>query len=197
MVKSDPIRFLLTKPVLLGRLARWLLQLSEFDITCVVPKAIKSQAVIDMVTMFSGETEEEMEEELPSRAPETAMSAMLLSQVDTWTLFFDGSAAGGKGGVGIVLTRPEGHTFTWSLQLNFLCTNNMAEYEALLFGLSMSQEIGAKDIRVIGDSNLVIKQVQGEFSLKEPALAPYRTAAQEMIKKFQNTSFEHISSGSN
>ena len=55
MVKSDPIRFLLTKPVLSGRLARWLLQLSEFDITCVVPKAIKSQEVIDMVTMFSGE----------------------------------------------------------------------------------------------------------------------------------------------
>ena len=138
-----------------------------------------------------------MEEELPSRAPKTVMSAILLSQEETLSLFFDGSATGGKGGAGIVLISLEGHIFTLSLQLNFSCTNTMVEYEALLFELSMSQEIGAKDIRVIGDSNLVIKQVQGEFSLKEPTLAPYRTAAQKMIKKFQNISFEHISSGSN
>ena len=76
-------------------------------------------------------------------------------------------------------------------------TNNIAEYEVLLFGLSMSREMGAENIRVIGDSNLVIKQVQGEFSLEESALAPYHAAAQEMIKKFQNASIEHITSRSN
>ena len=94
MVKSDPIRFLLTKPILSGRLVRWLLQLSQFNITCVVPKAIKSQAVIDRVTMFSGQTEEEVEKELPSRAPESVMSTTSFdSEERIWTLFFDGSTA--------------------------------------------------------------------------------------------------------
>ena len=60
-----------------------------------------------------------MEEELPLRAPETIMSATLLGQEGAWSLFFDGSAAGGKGGAGIVLVSPEGRTFTLSLQLNF------------------------------------------------------------------------------
>ena len=73
----------------------------------------------------------------------------------------------------------------------------MAEYEAFLFGIRTSYDMGAKSLRVIGDSNLVIKQVRGEFSVKELALAPYRTAAQEMIKKFQTFSIEYISSGSN
>ena len=163
-----------------------------------MPKAIKSQAVIDIVTMFSVETMKEVEEELPSRAPETVMNATSFdSEKRTWILFFDGSAARGKGGTVIVLTSSEKYTFIWSLQLNFPCTSNMAEYEAFLFGIRTSYDMGAKSLRVIGDSNLVIKQVRGEFSVKELALAPYRTAAQEMIKKFQTFSIEYISSGSN
>ena len=57
--------------------------------------------------------------------------------------------------------------------------------------------MGARKIRVIGDSNLVVKQVRGEFFFKEPALAPYRTAAQDIINKFQYFSIEHTSSRSN
>ena len=144
-----------------------------------------------------GHNVEEVEEELLPRVLETAMSATLLSQEEALTLFFDRFAVGGKGGAGIVLTSPEDHTFVLSFELNFPCNNNIVEYEALLFGLSMSQEMGAENIRVIGDSNLVVKQVQGEFPLKEPALAPYRTTAQEMIKEFRNVSIEHISSRSN
>ena len=94
-----------------------------------------------------------------------------------------------------MLTSPEDHTFNLSIQLNFPYTNNIVEYEALLFGLSLSQEMGAESIRVIGDSNLVIKQVQGEFSLKEPTLVPYHSAAQEMIKKFKNASIRHKVAG--
>ncbi|CAL8089885.1 unnamed protein product [Prunus armeniaca] len=52
IVKSDPIRYFLTRLVLSRRLARWLLQLSKFEITCTTPKAIKGQAVIDMLALF-------------------------------------------------------------------------------------------------------------------------------------------------
>lgn len=64
MVKTDPILYLLTKPVLSGQLARWLFQLSKFDITCVVPRTIKSQAIIDMIISFYGENALRLLEEL-------------------------------------------------------------------------------------------------------------------------------------
>ena len=61
-----------------------------------------------------------------------------------------------------------------SFKLEFLCSNNMAEYEAYLTGLAMALEMGVKHLRVIDDSNLVVCQAKGSFSLKEPSLAPYK-----------------------
>ena len=61
-----------------------------------------------------------------------------------------------------------------SFKLEFLCSNNMAEYEAYLAGLAATLEIGVKHLKVMGDSNLVVCQTKRSFSLKEPSLAPYR-----------------------
>ena len=61
-----------------------------------------------------------------------------------------------------------------SFKLEFPYSNNMAEYEAYLTGLAMALEMGVKHLRVIGDSNLVVCQAKGSFSLKEPSLAPYK-----------------------
>ena len=62
-------------------------------------------------------------------------------------------------------------------KLDFTCTNNTIEYEAYLIGLAVAREIGIKCLRVIGDSNLVVCQAKGEFTLKKPSLAPYRAMA--------------------
>ena len=64
-----------------------------------------------------------------------------------------------------------------SFKLEFPYLNNTAEYEAYLTGLAMALEMGVKHLRVIGDSNLVVCQAKGSFSLKEPSLAPYRAMA--------------------
>ncbi|GMP34881.1 hypothetical protein CsSME_00007569 [Camellia sinensis var. sinensis] len=65
MTRSDPIRFLLTRPTLSGRPARWLLSLAEYDITCKAPKAIKSQALADLLAHFPSEEHEPPSDELP------------------------------------------------------------------------------------------------------------------------------------
>lgn len=69
MVKSDLVRYLLTRRILSGRLAHWLLQLSEFNIICVTPKAIKGQAVIDMLVLFPKEEKATIAKEVPGVLP--------------------------------------------------------------------------------------------------------------------------------
>ena len=75
-----------------------------------------------------------------------------------------------------MLTSPEGHEIPLAFKLDFPCTNNEAEYKALLLGLIFAQEVGARCLCIRGDSNFIIKQANGEYGLKEPALAPYRVA---------------------
>ena len=64
-----------------------------------------------------------------------------------------------------------------SFKLEFPYSNNTAEYEAHLTELATALEMGVKHLRVMGDSNLVVCQAKGIFSLKEPSLAPYKAMA--------------------
>jgi ribonuclease HI len=89
----------------------------------------------------------------------------------TWTLRFNGSLTTTSEGAGIVLYKDNGEAITKSFKFDFLCSNNAAEYEAYLAGLAIAYEMGIKHLRVVGDSNLVVCQARGEFSLKEPSLA--------------------------
>ena len=104
---------------------------------------------------------------------------------------FDGSSTTQLGGVGVVLYHEEDKVVVLSFKLEFLYSNNTAEYEAYLTGLATALKVGVKHLRVMGDSNLVICQAKGIFSLKEPSLAPYRAIAQKMEEKFSTFEIEH------
>jgi ribonuclease HI len=115
----------------------------------------------------------------------------------TWTLRFDSSSTATSGGAGIVLYKGNGEAVTKSFKFNFPCSNNAAEYEAYLAGLAIAYEMGIKHLRVIGDSNLVVCQARGEFSLKEPSLVPYRALAQKLEAKFSTFETEHAQRNEN
>ena len=104
---------------------------------------------------------------------------------------FDGSATTTLNGVGIVLSCEDGDTIPLSFKLGFSCSNNVAKYEAYLTGLTIALSIGVKHIRVLGDSNLVISQVKGDFALREQSLATYRTWAQRLKQEFQTFNIEY------
>ncbi|CAL2257562.1 unnamed protein product [Prunus armeniaca] len=89
IVKSDLVRYLLTRPVLSGRLARWLLLLSEFDITCITPRVIKGQAMIDMLALFPEVEEPTLSEEVLRELPKMVAIAI---EEELCTLYFDGSS---------------------------------------------------------------------------------------------------------
>ena len=91
-----------------------------------------------------------------------------------------------------MLAGPIGNTKALSFKLSFPCTNNSAEYEAFITGMSTAVELGVRRIKVIGDSNLVISQMKGDFALKEPTLAPYKTLAEKIVGMFDHVTMEHI-----
>ncbi|CAL5375032.1 unnamed protein product [Camellia sinensis] len=189
-IRGAKVRY--TPPALTGKVARWLLALGEFEITCVAPKAIKSQALADLLAQFPSGDYEPVNVELRGE-----VHAAMASEESFWTLSFDGAAAGGKGGTGIVLTSKSGEKLYLSYKLDFHCSNNEAEYEALMLGLIAAEKHSIKKIQIRGDSKLIVKQVSGQFVLKEPALATYRTTVRRLLDKFQKVEIEHVSRSDN
>ncbi|KAF7834718.1 Retrotransposon, unclassified-like protein [Senna tora] len=100
MTKSDPIRFLLKRPILSGRLTRWTLIIGDFDITPVLPRAIRSQALVDLLALFPSGNHEPIDDNLSGELPEVAMC----EEERLWELHFDRSPSQPEGGAGIVLT---------------------------------------------------------------------------------------------
>jgi ribonuclease HI len=74
-----------------------------------------------------------------------------------WTLFFDGSARNKKAGADVVLIDPNGEQVKYMVLLDFEATNNMVEYEALIFGLTVALSLGVQEFLVKGDSQLIIR----------------------------------------
>jgi ribonuclease HI len=114
-----------------------------------------------------------------------------------WTLRFDGSFTVFGGGAEVVLTREGSDTLSMSFKLDFPCSNNATEYKAYLTGLALARELRIKRLKVRGDSNLVVSQAKGDFSLREPFLAPYLAMAQRLEDYFEELTIEHTQRSDN
>ena len=165
VTKSHPIKALLHQSLLTGRIAQWLVLLSQYDIGIRTPKAVKSQAIANLLAQFPRKEESSLSEEISGEVAVTEIPGK------KWTMRFDGSTTTTLNGVGIVLSCENGDTIPLSFKLGFSCSNNATEYEAYLTGLTIVLSIGIKHMRVLGDSNLVVSQVKGDFALREQSLA--------------------------
>ena len=79
----------------------------------------------------------------------------------------DGSSTQHAGGIGVVLQSPEGDKLKHKICLQYQPTNNEVEYEAFLKGLELAKSVEARSILILGDSQLVIGQVNGTYEVKE------------------------------
>jgi hypothetical protein len=131
VVTSYPLRAVLRNPNTTGNIAKWTVELAEFELDFIPRHAVKSQVLADFIvdwipsaSPLGGPDDSEPE----SRAP--------VFIGPHWTLFFDSSSRKQGAGVGVLLLSPHGDQFKYMVHLDFKATNNMAEYETLLFGLS-------------------------------------------------------------
>ncbi|KAL0434466.1 UNVERIFIED_CONTAM: Pro-Pol polyprotein [Sesamum latifolium] len=142
-VKTNiPLKQTLGRPDTSGRLVKWAIKLSEYDISYVPRTTIKAQALADFVSDVAGISVEDT----PSN--------------QVWLLHVDGSSTTQGSGADIVITSPQGEDLEFAIKFDFKASNNEAEYEALVIGMRMAHEAGARHLLAYSDSQLIVKQAK-------------------------------------
>ena len=156
-----------------GRLIQWAIELNEFDIRYQPRHAIKAQALVDFIAEFTPNHDE-------------------TENSKRWVVHVDGSSTRHAGGIGVVLQSLEGDKLKHKVHLQYQTTNNEVEYEALLKGLEFSKSVEAKSILVLGDSQLIMGQVNGMYEAKEERMKKYLSKVMHLMKRFEKADFIQI-----
>ncbi|KAG7588706.1 Ribonuclease H-like superfamily [Arabidopsis suecica] len=179
VLTNQPLRTILHSPNQSGRLAKWAVELSEYDIEYKSRVSMKAQVLADFLT------------ELPvlgtSEQPEN----------QTWKLYVDGSSSKQGSGVGIKLESPTSEILEQSFRLLFNASNNEAEYEALIAGLRLAQGVGAEEVVAYCDSQLVVNQFNGDYEAKDLRMEAYLEVVKGLSKDFKKFELVRIPRGEN
>ena len=162
-VLSDlPLRQILHQPALSGRMTKWAVELSEFDISYLPRSSIKAQCLADFVA-------------------ETTFGDEECQSTESWRIFVDGARCEAGGGAGVVLEGPSSFSHEYALNFAFPVTNNEAEYEALIAGIEMALLNGARRVKAFTDSEIVARQVTGEYEAKAGMLPAYCAKVKALV----------------
>jgi hypothetical protein len=163
---------MLQQPILSGRIEKWAYTLIEYDLAYESLKSIKGQVIADFI----------VEHSINQNNDESCNLVL----IHPWKLFFDGSACREAQGVRVVLISPIGAVFEQSVHLEYFCTNNQAEYEAILLGLQILSFMGVKHVEAFGDSLLVVQQITGTFQCLDGSLNAYLDKCLKIIALFDD-----------
>jgi ribonuclease HI len=110
------------------------------------------------------------------------------------TVHVDGGARGNPGPAAIaaVVRDADGEVIYEAHETIGRATNNVAEYRALIFGIEKAAELGGTELELVGDSELVVKQVRGEYRVKDAGLKPLHSAAQKALGNFAEWEIRHV-----
>ncbi|XP_070010820.1 uncharacterized protein [Nicotiana sylvestris] len=112
--------------------------------------------------------------------------------VNAWKMFFDGALNVKGVEIGAILISPTGQHYPATAKLRFFCTNNTVEYEACIMGMNMAIDQDVEELLIMGDSDLIIRQAQGEWETRDVKLIPYRQHVEELGKQFKSIEFRYI-----
>lgn len=117
-----------------------------------------------------------------------------MSESTTAILWTDGAARGNPGpaGCGAILKTPDGRVLAEESQYVGHTTNNVAEYRALLLGLERALASGIRKIEVRADSELLIKQLRGEYRVRNEGLRPLFEEAKALLERFEEATLSHV-----
>ena len=147
-----------------GRLLKWAIELSQFNIEFVPWRIIKGQALANFIAEFTTP-----EDKQPNEAPIVPMT-----KIPKWRLCMDGCSNEGGSRANLILISFEGHWMHYALRFRFKASNNEAEYEALIAGLNLIKEMKVE--------SLAITAIPSSSSVRSP------TSIKCKVRKWQPTS---------
>jgi ribonuclease HI len=178
---SQPLKDIMRNREATGRFGKWVTELNEFTIDYVHRFSIQSQTLADFIADWMPGAHEEG----------TSMDT------EAWTVFCDGSWGTFGAGAAAVLVAPSKVKTCFAVKLDFSCTNNIAEYKALLLGLRKLRAMGIRRAILKTDSQVIVGHVDKSSKAQYPKLEKYIDAVRRLEASFEGFSIKNIPRGEN
>jgi ribonuclease HI len=178
---SQPLKDIMRNKEATGRIGKWAAELNEFTIDYVHRSSIQSQALADFIADWTpGAHEEEINKD-----------------TEAWTVFCDGSWGTFGAGADDVLVAPSKVKTCYAARLDFSCTNNIAEYEALLLGLRKLWAMGIRRVILKSDSQVISGHIDKSSKARDSKLEKYLDIVRRLEASFEGFSVKNIPRGEN
>lgn len=128
-----------------------------------------------------------------------AAEALRTKNSEMWSLYCDGASRGNPGpaGAGYVLYDPQKVKRAAEGRFLGTATNNVAEYQALLLGLTKALELGVKNLKIYSDSELLVRQLTGQYRVRQPHLVPLWLEAGRALQQLSHYTVSHLERSQN
>ena len=180
VMTNQPIKKSMNKSEVAGRMVQWAIELNQFNIEYHPRTTIKAQALASFIAKFT----------LPDKDN-------LTNKIERWTIQTNSSLAQNRGGIGVVITTPDGEVLKYGVQLKFSATNNEAEYKGILTGLRLGKALEVENLLVQSDSKLVIRQILEEYEAREERMQKCLKLTKHLAQKFDKVEFIQIPKSKN
>jgi ribonuclease HI len=177
---SQPLKDIMRNSEATGRIGKWAAELNEFSIDYVHRSSIQSQALADFIADWTPGAQEEVTKD-----------------AEAWTVFCDGSWGTFGAGAVVVLVAPSKVRTCYAARLDFSCTNNIAEDEALLLGLRTLKAMGIRRVILKTDSQVISGHVDKSSKARDPKLEKYLDTVRRLEASFEGFSVKNIPRGEN
>ena len=149
----------LHKPETSGRLLKWAIELSEFNIRYKPKTTIKGHVLADFVMEFT--------------SAEPTENAQTMNDLSIWKLSINGASNVQGSRAGLILTSSKGIDIEYALRFGFQASNNEVEYEAVIAGLNLAHSLEIDQLEVCSDSQLVVRQIDDTYKAKSGRMILY------------------------
>jgi ribonuclease HI len=178
---SQPLKDIMRHREATGRIGKWATKLNEFTIDYVHRSSIQSQALADFIANWTPE----------------AQGEEIIKDTEAWTVFCDGSWRTFGAGAAAVLVAPSKVRTCYAAKLDFSCTNNIAEYEALLLGFQKLKAMGIRRTILKTDSQVIFGHIDKSSKARDPKLEKYLDTVRRLEASFEGFSVKNIPRGEN
>ena len=155
ILMDQPLKRAMSNLEAAGRMALWAIELSEFDVQYRPRTAVKGQIVVDFIAKYT-------------QSEDSGVEGQKL-----WSIHTDGSLNQCSRGASVVIQTPEGDKIECMIRLDFPTTNNEAEYEASVASLDLAKAVGAENMIIHCDSQVITSQVNDDYECRNKRMKKY------------------------